>query len=87
MKEIRINKKTKFAELSQGELFISPDDDEIYMKVFGHFLNATTSEGTGGHAVLLKEGLICYFEDFEEVDKLIFNNNNGIKVQTKPWFH
>ena len=37
------------------------------MKVWGHMLSNTTNEGTGGYAVNLDNGLICFFSDFEKV--------------------
>ena len=60
--------KTKFGELKPGDMFSSEDDHEIYMKVYGHNLPATTAEGESGYAVLMNEGLLCVFGDHENVE-------------------
>lgn len=60
---------TKFEDVKHGDCFIA-EDDGIYMKVFGHNLSNIVNEGTGGHAVLLTEGLLCYFNDWDKVETL-----------------
>lgn len=62
----------KFRDIEQGEIFMPLDEDgAIYMKVFGHNLQNIVNEGQGGHGVLLSEGLLCFFNEDEEVELIM----------------
>lgn len=60
----------KFSELEPGQYFLPVDEDGVYMKVYGHNLQAMLSEGVGGHAVNMDKGLVCFFHDHELVNLL-----------------
>ena len=57
----------KFGDLKAGDWFTSEEDRELFLKVFGHNLQILVGESMGGHAVSIKTGLLCFFQDFENV--------------------
>ena len=64
----------KFGDLKAGDWFTSEEDKdfetndrELFLKVFGHNLQILVGESMGGHAVSIKTGLLCFFQDFENV--------------------
>jgi hypothetical protein len=65
----------KFGDLKAGDWFKCEEDKhfdtnerELFLKVFGHNLQILVGESMGGHAVSIKTGLLCFFQDFENVD-------------------
>lgn len=63
----------RFSDLEPGQWFLAEKEDDIYLKVFGHNLQSSFNEGQGGHAVMLKNGEICFFHDHEHVNLLEVN--------------